>query len=310
MRKEGKLRLLTSLVVALLAFGLVTAGCGTIGGSGSTEETSKSEPGKKADAKKSITIGWIPWDEDVVATHMWKQVLEEKGYEVKLTQLEPGPLYAGMAKGDIDLFLDGWLPVTHKDYWKQYGNQLEDVGVWYDNAKLALTVPNYVKDVKSISDLKGKDSEFGGKIVGIEAGAGLTGVTEKEAIPGYGLDDYKLAKSSTPAMLAELQKSIKAKDPVVVTLWRPHWAYAKLPIRDLKDPQGKMGKAEQIHVIGRKGFKKDFPELAGWMSKFEMNDKTLGTLEDVALNQHKGKEEEGVKAWMEQNPEVVEKLTQ
>ena len=312
MRRERKFRRLTSLVAALLTLGLVTVGCGTIGGSGSTEET-KSAPGDKggeSGGDKNITIGWIPWDEDIVATHMWKQVLEEKGYTVKLVQLDPGPLFAGMAKGDIDVFLDGWLPVTHQNYWKQYGSQLEDVGVWYDNAKLALTVPNYVKDVKSIADLKGKSSTFDGKIVGIEAGAGLTGVTEKEAMPAYGLDDYKLAKSSTPAMLAELQKALKAKEPVVVTLWRPHWAYAKLPIRDLEDPEGKMGKAEQIHVIGRKGFKKDFPEVAGWMSKFEMDDKTLGTLEDVALNQHKGKEAEGVTAWMKDNPDVVKQLTQ
>ena len=263
-----------------------------------------------SDSAKKIRIGWIPWDEDVVVTHMWKQALESKGYEVELVQLDVGPLFAGLAKGDIDLFLDGWLPVTHQKYWKQYGKQLEDLGIWYDNAKLALTVPNYVKDVKSIDDLKGKSDEFGGKIVGIEAGAGLTGITEDGAMPSYGLDgDYELAKSSTPAMLAELDKAVKAKEPVVVTLWRPHWAYSEFPIRDLEDPKGEMGKVEKIHAIGRKGFGKDYPELAKWLSDFSMDDKALGDLEKVAINEYEDKPAEGVAAWMKENPDFVAELT-
>lgn len=313
MRQKRSIRPLAALVAAVTALVLLAAGCGTIGGSGNTDSGTSSGGGQsKSDEGKgkTIKIGWIPWDEDVVASHLWKQVLEDKGYKVQLVQLDVGPLFAGLAKGDIDLFLDGWLPVTHETYWKRYHTQLEDLGVWYDNAKLALTVPKYVKDVQSISDLKGKSDEFGGKIVGIEAGAGLTRVTEKDAMPAYGLQgDYQLAKSSTPAMLAELSKAVKAQKPVVVTLWRPHWAYAKLPVRDLADPKGEMGKVEKIHAIGRKGFDKDYPELAAWLSKFSMDDKTLGTLEDVALNQHKGKEAEGVATWMRDNPDVVSQLT-
>jgi glycine betaine/proline transport system substrate-binding protein len=293
----------------------VTTACGTIGGNdegGGGEDTSSNgnDSGGGSGEGKTLKVGWIPWDEDIVVSHLWKQALEEKGYKVELVQLDVGPLYAGMAKGDIDLFLDGWLPVTHQTYWEQYGDQLEDLAVWYDNAKLALTVPDYVSDVKTIDDLKGKSSDFGGKIVGIEAGAGLMRVTEKDAMPDYSLEsDYQLAKSSTPAMLTELQKAVKAEEPIVVTLWRPHWAYAKLPIRDLEDPKGSMGKAEEIHAIGRKGFSEDFPELAGWLKDFTMNDEQLGTLEDVALNEHKGKEAEGVAAWMEENQDFAGQLT-
>ncbi|WP_020577977.1 glycine betaine ABC transporter substrate-binding protein [Actinopolymorpha alba] len=314
MRRGGPLRHITTTLAALFALAVV-ASCGTIGGAnsdnGSGEKSSTTTTAESGGGKdKTIRIGWIPWDENIVTSHLWKQALESKGYKVELVQLDPGPLFTGMAKGDIDVFLDGWLPVTHETYWKQYSSQLEDLGIWYDNAKLALAVPDYVKDVKTIEDLKGKAGKFDGKIVGIEPGAGLMRVTEKDAMPAYGLDgEYQLVKSSTPAMLAQLDKAVKAKQPIVVTLWRPHWAYAKLPMRDLEDPKGSMGKAEQIHVIARKGFQKDFPEVAGWLSSFKMNDKDLGTLEDVALNQHKGKEAEGVTAWMEENPDFVAGLT-
>jgi glycine betaine/proline transport system substrate-binding protein len=303
------------IVAALLALMLAAAGCGTIGGSNedggdSGSKTGETKPNNGGGDDKTITIGWIPWDEDVVVTHLWKQVLEEKGYTVELKQLDVGPLFAGVSKGDIDLFLDGWLPITHQTYWEQYQGDLEDLGVWYDNAKLTIAVPDYVKDVQSLEDLKGKGDMFGGKIVGIEAGAGLTRVTEKDAMPAYGLEgEYELAKSSTPAMLAELDKAVQAEEPVVVTLWRPHWAYSKLPIRDLEDPQGKMGEAEEIHAIGRKGFEKDYPELAGWLSDFTMDDESLGTLEDIALNEHKDDPAAGVTAWMEENQDFVTGMT-
>src|SRR5690606_8923039 len=65
----------------------------------------------------SIEIGWIPWDEAIAVTNMWAYVLEEGGMDVEVgSPLEVGPLYSALASGDIDLFLDAWLPLTHEDY--------------------------------------------------------------------------------------------------------------------------------------------------------------------------------------------------
>ena len=301
-RHHGQSRLRRRVLAAaagVLTLGLVAAGCGSSdsgssGGGGSTNKT--------------ITIGWIPWDEDIAATHLWKQVLEKKGYKVNLTQLDVGPLYSGMAQGDPDLFLDGWLPITHADYWKQYKSNLEDVHVWYDHAKLTIAVPNY-SPMNSLSDLKGQASRYDGKITGIEASAGLSRVTKNDVIPGYNLDGYTLQTSSTPAMLAQLQKSIKAHQPIVVTLWRPHWAYSAYPIKDLKDPKGKLGKAEQIHAIGRADFSKDFPQVSKWLKGFQMNDQQLGSLENYINNKYKGDTTKAVKAWMKDNPDFVNSMT-
>jgi hypothetical protein len=79
--------------------------------------------------------------------------------------------------------------------------------------------------------------------------------------PAYGLGDYKVVESSTAAMLAELDRSVKNNQPVAVTLWKPHWAYTKFPIKPLADPQNAFGSAEKIHMLGRQGFAKDFPEV-------------------------------------------------
>ncbi|MEX2587100.1 MAG: glycine betaine ABC transporter substrate-binding protein [Actinomycetota bacterium] len=279
------------MVVAILAaLALLTAACGN-GDTGTTGAADGDGP--------SVNIGWIPWDEDVAVTHLWKYLLEEEGYQVSLTQLDVAPVYQGLADGDVDVFLDGWLPATHADYWERFGDELEDVGVWYDSGTLNLAVPANLDDIQTIGDLQGKADMFEGRIVGIEPGAGLMRVTREEAVPTYGLEDYEVLEGSTPAMLAELERALDRDEPIVVTLWHPHWAYASYDIKDLEDPEGAMGDAENLHVLGRPGFSDDFPELAGWLANFELPDDALASLEQLVINEYsQGEEQQAVEEWL------------
>lgn len=266
------------------------------------------DTGSGGGASKQLTIPIAAgWDEDIAVSHLWKYALEQKGYQVKLPQVDIGPAFAGVAKGDFDLFFDAWLPETHSDYWKQYQNRVEDLGIWYDSATLNIAVPKYV-DAETIGDLKGMESTFGGTITGIDSGAGLTRITRDEAMPKYGLDGYKLRTSSTTAMLSALKKATDAKKPIVVTLWHPHWAYSAFPIKDLKDPEGAMGKAEEVHFIGRKGFSQDFPDMAKAFKQFKIDDKTLASLENTVLQEHDDPAA-GAEAWAKQNQDFVDAMT-
>lgn len=135
----------------------------------------------------SISIAFIPWDEDIAVTYLWQKVLENKGYDVSVEQLDVAPVFQGIADGNVDLFFDTWLPVTHEDYWSQYGDDIEDLGIWYDNAKLTIAVPDYM-DITSLDQLASIGDQIDHEIIGIEPGAGLTRVTKEEMMPGYGLD--------------------------------------------------------------------------------------------------------------------------
>lgn len=285
-RRRSKARLTVALLSVLA---LLTAACAT-GGDGADD-------GDGA-ASRSVNIGWIPWDEDVAVTYLWQHLLEEEGYEVELTQLDVAPVYQGLADGDVDVFLDAWLPQTHSDYWERFGADLEDIGIWYDNGTLNLAVPADL-DLDTIGDLQGQAQMFDGRIIGIEPGAGLMRVTREEAIPTYGLDGYTLVEGSTPAMLAELDRAMSNDEPIVVTLWHPHWAYSAYDIKDLEDPEGAMGGAEELHVLGRAGFSEDFPELAEWFGNFEMPDDALASLEELVINTYEeGQEREAVEEWL------------
>lgn len=280
-----------------LALSLTAAACG------------KRSTNTSSEGAKTVTIGVLQgWAEDEAVTELWKQALTAKGYTVHTKPLnDAGPMFTGLADGDIDLFLDTWLPKTHKSYVDRYKSKLEDLGIWYDTASLDFTVPDYVK-INSIAQLKGKAGEFDGKITGIEPGAGETAAA-KQTISGYGLSSqYTLQTSSSAAMLASLKAAEAKHQPIVVTLWHPHWAYSAYKLKDLSDPKGLMGAAEKIHSYGTKGFSTNHAQLAKWLGNFSINDSQLNSLEN--LIQTKGTVA-GTTAWekQKQNQAFVKKLT-
>ena len=296
---RGKgMRLILSLMlaVALLGMSAVMAGCDADTTDGDTNGDANGEtPSVDADP---IEIGWVPWDEDIAVTYLWKHILEGEGYEVNLTQLDIAPVYAGVAEGDLDLYLDAWLPITHGDYADEYDENWEYLSVWNDNGLLTWAVPDYV-DVQSIADLKGQSDMFDGQIIGIEAGAGLMRRSKDAVIPGYGLEEYTLVEGSTSAMLAELDRAVSNEEPIVVTLWRPHWAYGAYPMRDLEDPEGHLGGAEELHVVAHKGFSDEYPEVAEWLTNFKLSDEQIGSLTNTVIQEYgTGQEAEGVEDWL------------
>ncbi|KES06926.1 glycine/betaine ABC transporter permease [Streptomyces toyocaensis] len=294
-------------VIGVVVLALVAGGMGLFGG-GSSGSGSTADGGRVGDGKK-ISIGYIPWDEGVASTFLWKEVLEQRGFEVEAEQFEAGPLYTALAQGNVDFQTDAWLPTTHEAYWKKYGKQLDDLGSWYEETSLELTVPAYMEDVDSLEDLKGEASTFGGKITGIEAGAGMMGLLKDKVLKDYGLDEeYEVVDSSTPAMLAELKRAYSKKEPLVVTLWSPHWAYSDYDLKKLKDPKGSWGEGDGVHTVSRKGFAGDNPLVGKWLKDFSMTEKELTGLEAEINKAGKGRQQDAVRAWLEDNPGVVDRI--
>ncbi|MCK1819163.1 ABC transporter permease/substrate binding protein [Streptomyces sp. XM83C] len=293
-------------VIGVVVLALVAGGMGVFGGGDTSPAASD---GKNVGRGKKITIGYIPWDEGVASTFLWKEILEQRGYRVEAKQFEAGPLYTSLASGDVDFQTDAWLPTTHEQYWKKYGDRLDDLGSWYGPTSLELAVPAYMKDIDSLADLKGRGGLFGGKITGIEASAGETALLKSTVLKAYGLDgEYKVADSSTPAMLAELKRAYSKKEPIVVPLWSPHWAYNDYDLKKLKDPKGAWGKGDGVHTLARKGFAADAPVLAGWLKDFRLDEKQLTSLEAEINKAGKGRQQDAVRTWLKGQPGLVDKL--
>lgn len=282
--------------------GLSLAACGSDeGGSGDGE------------GKGTVTLGIIPsWTDGLSTALLWENVLEDKGYDVEIEELsEAGPLYEGLAGGDIDVYPSAWPEVTHKAYMEDHGDDLEDLGAYYENAKLTLAVPEY-SELKSIEDLVGKSGDYDGKIVGIEQGAGLTAAVQDKVIPDYKLadDGWELQTSSTNAMTTALGDAVESKEDIVVTLWRPFWANATFGMRDLEDPKGSLGEAETLNEVANADFSGEFPEVAEMMGNAKLDDEQYGALEKgvVDAGDDEDAQREAVATWVKDNQDWVDGL--
>jgi len=250
------------------------------------------------------------WDEGIAASWLWKSILEGEGYTVNLRPATLAPVFVGLTGGDYDVVLDTWLPTTHAAEIEEYGDDLVDLGAWNEDAKLAIAV-NEDAPIDSIEELEANADLFGGRIVGIESGAGLTSAVQDAVIPQYEITGLELQTSSTPAMLTELQTATENGEDIAVTLWSPHWAYDAYPIKDLADPLGTLGDAESIHSFGGPTFTEDFPQLAEWLQAFTMDTETLASLENAMFNSGVEGDDytEVVEAWIAENQEYVDGLT-
>jgi glycine betaine/proline transport system substrate-binding protein len=281
--------------------GLGLAACSSEVTGGDTDDAGG---GKDDDA---LTIGYMPaWSDTLTMGFLIKNRLEAMGKTIKFETFNDAAIeFTALAGGDIDIHPSAWPDRTHAQYVKKYKDDIEDVDTFNGGALNFLAVPEYT-DIDSIEDLAADPDRFDGKIIGIEKGAGLTAMTQDDAMPAYGLDkDCELITSSTPAMLAELDKAADAKKDIVVTLWKPFWANEKYKVKQLEDPEKGFGDPETMHVMGRKGFKDDFPDVAEYLGKIELSDEEYADAEDYMLNKFgEGKEEEAAEAWIKDNPDV------
>ena len=225
-----------------------------------------------------INIGQVPYPHEWVPANIIKQLAEEKGYKVNLVEGDIGFMFLGLAQGDIDIYPDVWLPVLHKTYMEKYKGKFELVGTLIKEIPLGVAVPSYTK-FDSIADIKDNADAIGNRIVGVEPSAGMM-LTAEKTLEAYDLkDSIELLDGSTPAMLAELDKSIKLKEPIVFLAWRPHTMFTKYDIKILDDPKG-IWAFDNIEIGANPNLKEKAPDMYKFLQHFNMS---VGETEEMLL---------------------------
>lgn len=307
-----------TVVAFVVMLSMLLAACGNNGeeGANNNAQNNNNEETQSADSndelaigQKDLTLPYVAWARETISTYMLANLLEQVGYNVDVRQVEAGPMFSSVADGSADFHTSAWLPATHAAYWEQYEDDLVLVNEVLDKAPLALTVPSYVEDVNSIEDLKTNEAfgeSVGWQIVGIDGGAGIMENTRK-ALEEYGLDKWNLTTSSESAMLAALQSAIKNEEPIVVPLWKPHWAFGAMDLKMLADPKEIYGgEGDQIYTVARVGLKEDAPRaykvLEQYSESYEMLEEMMPKVyvdeQDV---------EDVVQEFIDNNPELVAK---
>ncbi len=285
--------------VVLARFLLFLAACAALAAAAACGRSA----GKAEKPAPVIRIACLRSAEAIGITHLAAAVLEDRlGYDVKLDMLDSPAAFRSLAGGRDDVLLDAWLPVTDAAYMKRYRSELVDLGTVCPRARIGLVVPDYAPG-KTIGDLRRYGKEYGGRIVGIEAGTGMMIMTRK-AIRQYGLRCRLVATSASDAAKA-IESAVRDRRPVVVTGWRPHWTFARWKLRFLEDPANVYGPGEAIHAVARAGFVEAMPGAAAFLRRFRMDD---AQVDDLLLAVHDDPEQplNVARAWMRKHAALVE----
>ena len=257
----------------------------------------------------ALTLGYLGWDENVANSYLTKVLLQEElGYdnvELKLAD-DVGPVYEDLIEGETDAFLDAWMP-NHEQFVERGGGRIEvSTQPWYvDTTRYGIAVPDYMQDVRSISDL---DSSGTDMITGIEPGTVLMNKIETDVVPRYQLQS-SLVEATTPAMLAELEQAYSMEEPFVFLAWSPHWMNQEYEFRYLSDPKNAMGSVDApqtLHSVTREGFAENETVAYALINAMRLDEDQIGSLE-LAINEAEDPEA-GVRRWLEvkKNRELVQ----
>lgn len=244
-------------------------------------QTSRGSLPSSASARPTLRLGWSPWADAEVVSLMAQRVIQQ-AYDVTVERVlaDIGIQYASIARGDLDLMLMAWLPLTHRDYYRRVRDRVVDFGSMY-SGRLGWVVPDYVpaSELSAIPDLRDPSlaARFDNRVQGIDPGSGLNQASA-EALKSYGLSDLELVSSSSAAMTAVLDQAIRQQRWVIVTSWTPHWMFARYRLRFLQDPQRVFGGIEWIHALGRPQLDLEMQDVAGFLTRFHLPDQEMSDL--------------------------------
>lgn len=290
-----------SSVLSVVAAVLLSAlGLGVLPGCG----------GEDADSSEEMTFVYVNWAEGIAMTHLLHNVLEDSlGMEVNLSRVNGGGLaFSSVASGGADIFVEAWLPTTHRSAWEANKDNLKKLGYTYRGTSVGLTVPTYM-DIDSIGELPSFREELDGEIHGIEAGAQINEQT-RQVLENNGIEGFEVVASSGPATWQLLKQRIESREPIVVTGWNPHWKWTEF---DLKYIDGAktgdtpvFGGPEAIFTLVTNDFVEQFPEEAVcFLKEFEVDyDQIYSLMAD--FRGLSGKTEmEAAAEWIRSHPEAV-----
>ncbi len=255
----------------------------------------------KGDANKVLKIGQAPYDYEVPFVEIMKQVATEEGYDVEIVKGDVGFMFMSLDQGDIDIWSGVWLPSIHESYQEKYEGKYELGSAIFEDAPVGWVVPGHM-DIDSIADLKGNEDLVNNKLVGIEPGSGMMGLS-KEVIDGYDLD-MEIISGTMASMMAEVEYAVSQEEPIVFLGWRPHIMMRKYDGKVLKDPKGYWELDSELWGM-RLGLEETAPDIHNYCNNFKMSlDETEQFLYDY---QEGGKEIEDLAAeWIEENRSQID----
>jgi glycine betaine/proline transport system substrate-binding protein len=258
-----------------------------------------------------VRLSDIGWTAESVATAVFAGVLTELGYRPQVTVLSVPVTFESMKNGDIDIFLGNWLPAQTPLLQPFLDERsVEMVRTNLKGAKYTLGVPDYLYDagLRDFADINRFRKELGAAIYGIEAGNdGNLLVIDLIKENDFGLRGFKLVESSEQGMLAEVERAVAARRPIVFLAWAPHPMNTRFSIRYLTGGDASFGPefgAATVNTLTRAGYSSECPNIGRLLANFELSVDLENEWMDAVLNR-KVDTLVVARRWIESRPELL-----
>jgi glycine betaine/proline transport system substrate-binding protein len=258
-----------------------------------------------------VRLADIGWTDVTATTALTSQLLRQLGYAPSVTVLSVPVTYASMKNKDIDVFLGNWMPSQEADR-KPFVDdgsvevvRANLVGAKYTLATLAYT---YAAGLHDFADIARFAPALNHTIYGLEAGNdGNRHVLDMIQHGLFSLGEFRLLESSEQGMLAEVERAIRVKRPIVFLAWEPHPMNMRFDLRYLTGGDAIFGPnfgGATIYTNVRAGYLRDCPNVGRLLQNLNFSLRGESELMDAILNRHL-QPEAAAAAWLKANPAAV-----
>ena len=260
---------------------------------------------------RNVRFSDVGWTDVTATTALVAQLLRTIGYTPSITVLSVPVTFASMQNKDVDVFLGNWMPAQAADR----GPFLADgsvvvVGANLEGAKYTLAVPafTYAAGLRDFNDIKQFAPALNKEIYGIEAGNdGNRLVLKMLKQDMFGLGDFKLVESSEQGELAQVERSIRNKQPIVFLAWEPHPMNMRFDLKYLAGGDEVFGPnygGATIYTLTRKGFSSECPNVGRLLTNLKFSLRGESEMMAAILDRH---EQPDIAAaeWLKANPTVT-----
>ena len=274
-------------------------------------QTEVAQPATEPANCQAVRLSDVGWTDVTSTTAVFASLVRQLGYQPQITVLSVPVTFASMKNRDIDIFLGNWMPAQDGDR-KPYvsDGSVEVIRANLVNAKYTLAVPAYTYSagLHDFSDIHRFGAELSHTFYGIEPGNdGNRHILQLIKTNAFELGDFKLIESSEQGMLAEVERSVNAKRPVVFLAWDPHPMNMRFDLRYLTGGDATFGPnygAATIYTTVRAGYMNECPNIARLLKNLQFTLRGESEMMNAILNLHQ-QPEVAADAWIRAHGALV-----
>ena len=253
-------------------------------------------------AADKLVIADLSWDSVQVHNRIAGFILEHGyGYTVQYTPGNTIALFAGTARGDVDINMEVWVENQREAIDKALAaGTVLDLGSNFPDSWQGWLVPTYVikgdpkrgikpmaPDLKSISDMpkywklfKDPEDPSKGRFYSCIPGWECQKINEKK-FKAYGLDKYYniFLPGSDPALSGSMAAAYKKGKPWFGYYWAPTWPLGKYDMTPIEEPPYSDAlwnknyacayPSVRVNIFVNAGLEKKAPEVVAFLKNYE-----------------------------------------